>query len=134
LIAALLKTVNYIRSLTPLLVSDNPVDADTGGDKIFYNYSHVFSGFSGSLGATYNFTEKLSVKANVSRDIVRPILQKFHPMGCIPEQIYQIGNSSFKPEFSLQEDIDLLLIQNMRRSISVYLIIRSPITFSINAR
>src|SRR5665213_3126109 len=36
-----------------------------GATQVFKNYSHVFSGASGSFGATYNFSNNFLVKANV---------------------------------------------------------------------
>jgi len=92
----------------PVTGFESPVQgADTvGANKPFYNYSHVFSGFSGSIGATYNFTEKLSLKANISRGYRAPNISEISSNGVHPgTNIYQIGNSTFKPEFSLQEDI-----------------------------
>ena len=49
----------------PVTHFDMPVyGADTvGAVKPFSNYHHVFSGVSGSLGATYSFSNKLSAKA-----------------------------------------------------------------------
>ncbi|MBS1598999.1 MAG: TonB-dependent receptor [Bacteroidetes bacterium] len=94
----------------PVTGFDRPVyGQDTvGGSKPFYNYSHVFSGMSGSLGATYNFTDKISAKANISRGYRSPNISEISSNGVHPgTNIYQIGNSAFKPEFSLQEDIGL---------------------------
>ena len=87
---------------------DMPVyGADTvGADKPFSKYSQTFSGASGSIGATYNFNEKLSLKANVARGFRAPNISEISANGVHPgTNIYQIGNDNFKPEFSLQEDI-----------------------------
>jgi iron complex outermembrane receptor protein len=87
---------------------DMPVyGADTvGASKPFSNYHHVFSGFSGSIGATYNFTEKFSVKANVARGYRAPNIAEISANGVHPgTNQYQIGNDNFQPEFSLQEDL-----------------------------
>jgi iron complex outermembrane receptor protein len=92
----------------PVSGFDMPVTgADTvGAAKPFYNYSHTFSGLSGSIGATYNFTEKLSVKANISRGYRAPNIAEISANGVHPgTNIYQIGNPDFSPEFSLQEDL-----------------------------
>jgi len=89
---------------------DTPVyGADTvGANHPFSNYSHVFSGASGSFGATYNFNDKLSVKLNVSRGYRAPNISEISANGVHPgTNLYQIGNPDFKPEFSLQEDIGL---------------------------
>ena len=77
-----------------------------GANKVFSNYSKTFSGMSGSLGATYNFTEKIAVKANISRGFRAPNIAEISANGVHPgTNIYQIGNPDFKSEFSLQEDI-----------------------------
>lgn len=87
---------------------DMPVyGVDTiGAAHPFYNYKHRFSGFSGSIGGTYNFSDQLSIKANISRGFRAPNIAEISANGVHPgTNIYQIGNSEFKPEFSLQEDI-----------------------------
>ncbi len=87
---------------------DMPVTgADTiGAAKPFFNYSKIFSGVSGSIGATYNFNDKVSVKANVARGFRAPNISEISANGVHPgTNIYQIGNPNFKPEFSLQQDI-----------------------------
>ncbi|HMH34883.1 MAG TPA: TonB-dependent receptor [Puia sp.] len=92
----------------PVTGFDRPVyGADTiGADKPFYDYKHQFSGASGSLGATYNFTEQFSVKANISRGYRAPNISEISANGVHPgTNIYQIGNANFNPEFSLQEDL-----------------------------
>jgi len=77
-----------------------------GANHPFYDYSQAFTGLSGSVGATYNFNEKLSVKLNVSRGYRAPNISEISANGVHPGTgIYQIGNPDFKPEFSLQEDI-----------------------------
>ncbi len=74
----------------------------------FYNFSHTFSGVSGSFGATYNLNKKLLVKANVARGYRAPNVAEISANGVHPGTlIYQVGNDNFKPEFSLQEDLGL---------------------------
>ncbi len=92
----------------PVTGFDMPVyGTDTAGSsKPFFNYSHIFSGLSGSAGITYNFTEKLSVKANLARGFRAPNIAEISANGVHPgTNIYQIGNTNFQPEFSVQEDI-----------------------------
>jgi iron complex outermembrane receptor protein len=73
---------------------------------VFSNYHHLFSGASGSLGFTYNATDKLSFKANIARGYRAPNVAEISANGVHPgTNIYQIGNPNFNPEFSLQEDI-----------------------------
>ncbi len=77
-----------------------------GASQIFEKDDEKFAGFSGSFGGTYNFTEKFSVKANISRGFRAPNISEISANGIHPgTNIYQIGNDKFKPEFSLQEDI-----------------------------
>ncbi len=91
----------------PVTQFDMPVyGADTvGASKPFSNYHHVFSGVSGSLGATYSFSNKWSAKLNIARGYRAPNISEISANGVHPGTgIFQIGNESFKPEFSLQED------------------------------
>jgi iron complex outermembrane receptor protein len=85
---------------------------DTIGEgRVFSNYKNTFSGFSGSIGATYNFSERFALKANISRGYRAPNIAEISANGVHPgTNIYQIGNSDFQPEFSLQEDIGLAYI------------------------
>ena len=92
----------------PLTGFDMPVYGSNrvGADKIFSTYRKTFSGFTGSIGATYNFSDKFSVKANLARGFRAPNISEISANGVHPgTNIYQIGNDNFKPEFSLQEDI-----------------------------
>jgi iron complex outermembrane recepter protein len=93
----------------PVTGFDTPVPGTTiGADNPFTGNSYHFSGVSGSLGATYNFNEKLSVKANISRGFRAPNILEISANGVHPgTNIYQIGNPDFKPEFSIQEDVGL---------------------------
>ena len=84
-----------------------PPDTVSAG-KQFYGYSHTFSGLSGNIGATYNFTSKFLVKANIARGFRAPNIAEISANGVHPGTlIYQIGNTAFKPEFSLQEDLGI---------------------------
>jgi len=97
--------------------------ADTiGADFHFANYSHTFSGFTGSIGATYNFTEQFSLKANLSRGFRAPNIAEIGANGVHPGTgIYQIGSGDFKPEFSLQEDLGLeYTSSHVRATLSVF--------------
>jgi iron complex outermembrane recepter protein len=77
-------------------------------DHPFYSFKHSFSGISASLGATYNITKKFLVKANIARGFRAPNIAEISANGVHPGTlIYQIGNTAFKPEFSLQEDFGI---------------------------
>ena len=95
----------------PVTKFDIPVfGVDTvGAEKSFSRYQHTFSGASGSIGLTYNFSDRLSAKANISRGFRAPNISEISSNGVHPgTNIYQIGNADFKPEFSLQEDIGIV--------------------------
>jgi iron complex outermembrane receptor protein len=78
----------------------------TGADRNFSKYTNTFSGVTGSLGATYNFTSRFSAKANIARGFRAPNIAEISSNGVHPgTSFYQLGNVDFKPEFSLQEDI-----------------------------
>lgn len=84
-------------------------DDTAGADRQFSAYHKTFRGISGSLGATYNFSEKFSVKANIARGYRAPNIAEISANGVHPgTDLYQIGNPDFKPEFSLQEDLGLV--------------------------
>jgi iron complex outermembrane receptor protein len=94
-------------AVNPVTGFDMPVyGADTvGASKPFSNYHKVFSGVSGSLGITYSFSNKLSAKLNIARGYRSPNISEISANGVHPGTgIFQIGNPSFNPEFSLQED------------------------------
>lgn len=81
--------------------------ADTAGAaQPFSAFRKNFSGISGSLGATYNFSDKFSIKANIARGFRAPNIAEISANGIHPgTNLYQLGNPDFKPEFSLQEDL-----------------------------
>ena len=77
-------------------------------DHPFYSFKHTFSGISASVGATYKITNQFLVKANIARGFRAPNIAEISANGVHPGTlIYQIGNTAFKPEFSLQEDFGL---------------------------
>ena len=95
----------------PVTGFDRPVPgSDTvGADNPFSDYHKNFTGVSGSIGATYNFSEKFSIKANIARGYRAPNIAEISANGVHPgTNFYQLGNPDFKPEFSLQEDIGLI--------------------------
>ena len=82
-------------------------------DQPFYSFNHTFSGLSASFGATYNITKKLVIKANIARGFRAPNIAEISANGVHPGTlIYQIGNTGFKPEFSLQEDFGISYISD----------------------
>jgi len=78
--------------------------------QLFSALNKNFSGFTYSLGGTYNVSEHFLVKANIARGYRAPSIAELSANGPDPgSQIYHVGNSNFKPEFSLQEDIGAAL-------------------------
>ncbi len=75
----------------------------------FAAYRRPFTGVSGSLGATYNISERLLVKANLSRGYRAPNITEIGSNGLDPgARIVYLGNRNFQPEFSLQTDIGFI--------------------------
>src|SRR5665648_106776 len=87
---------------------DRKVNSPDGADQPFYSFNHTFSGVSGSVGATYKISDKLVLKGNIARGFRSPNIAEISANGIHPGTlIYQIGNTGFKPEFSLQEDFGI---------------------------
>jgi len=79
-----------------------------GAQKLFSDYSHLFSGLSGSAGISYRMSKDLSLKFNVARGFRAPNISEISANGIHSgSKIYQLGNENFKPEFSFQQDFGL---------------------------
>ena len=103
----------YVDTVTPYyptLHTGNDPGTASGVIQQFPSLSKNFSGVSASLGGTYNFSDRFLVKANIARGFRAPSIAELSANGPDPgSQIYHVGNSDFKPEFSLQEDIGAAL-------------------------
>lgn len=88
----------------------------------FSALNKTFSGATGSLGGTYNVSDHFLIKANIARGYRAPSIAELSANGPDPgSQIYHVGNSSFKPEFSLQEDIGAALtLPMLTASVSLF--------------
>ncbi|NVO09125.1 MAG: TonB-dependent receptor [Bacteroidales bacterium] len=87
------------------------VDSPVGATQPFYSFKHTFSGISGSIGATYKISNEFLVKGNIARGFRAPNIAEISANGIHPGTlIYQIGNTNFKPEFNLQEDLGISYI------------------------
>jgi len=84
--------------------------------------SKTFSGVTGSFGATYNFSDAFLLKANIARGFRAPSIAELSANGPDPgSQIYHLGNSNFKPEFNVQEDIGAFLtLPNVSASVELF--------------
>ncbi|RSK51098.1 TonB-dependent receptor [Hymenobacter rigui] len=80
----------------------------TGTEPQFSAFRTRYQGVSASAGATYSFSEKLLLRANVARGYRAPNITEVGSNGLDPgAHIVYLGNRTFGPEFSLQEDIGL---------------------------
>ncbi|HAL80905.1 MAG TPA: TonB-dependent receptor [Mucilaginibacter sp.] len=88
----------------------------------FSALNKTFSGASGSLGATYNFSDKFLLKGNIAQGFRAPSISELSANGADPgSQIYHVGNSNFKPETSVQGDIGAFLtLPNVSASVEVF--------------
>ncbi|HTH82233.1 MAG TPA: TonB-dependent receptor [Mucilaginibacter sp.] len=117
--AAYIDTLNY---KYPQLYTGNNPTGTTGVISQFDALHKTFSGFSGSFGATYNFSDAFLLKANISRGFRAPSISELSANGPDPgSQIYHVGNSNFKPEFSVQEDVGAFLnLPNVSASVELF--------------
>jgi iron complex outermembrane receptor protein len=75
----------------------------------FPAFKQIYHGISGSLGFTYNINERMMVKANIARGYRAPNITEIGSNGLDPgAHIVYLGNRSFKPEFSLQQDVGFI--------------------------
>lgn len=82
---------------------------DPGGDLQFPSFNKNYYGLSGSLGLTYNLSEKLLIKANIARGYRAPNITEIGSNGLDPgAHIVYLGNRTFNPEFNLQQDLGVI--------------------------
>jgi iron complex outermembrane receptor protein len=78
---------------------------DSGSYHQFNSFRSKFSGISGSIGATYQFTETIYGKINIARGYRAPNISELGSNGIHEGTIrYEIGNSNLKSENSFQTD------------------------------
>lgn len=82
----------------------------------------TFSGFNGSFGAAYNFSNQFLLKANIARGFRAPSIAELSANGPDPgSQIYHVGNAGFKPEFSTQVDVGAFVtLPNVSFSVELF--------------
>ena len=86
---------------------------DTGSYHQFSVFNSTFSGISGSIGASYQFSEKVFSKINISRGFRAPNIAEISANGVHEGSInYIIGVPKLKAETSLQFDYALGLNSN----------------------
>ncbi len=82
---------------------------DPTGKLQFPSFNKNYYGLSGSLGLTYNISERLLIKANIARGYRAPNITEIGSNGLDPgAHIVYLGNRTFKPEFNLQEDVGII--------------------------
>lgn len=83
---------------------------DTANSSLQYAaYKKLFQGISASLGLSFQATETITFKANIGRGYRAPNITEIASNGLDPgAHIIYLGNRSFNPEFSLQEDFGVL--------------------------
>jgi iron complex outermembrane receptor protein len=88
----------------------------------FSALNKTFSGASGSFGGTYNFSDEFLLKGNIARGFRAPSIAELSANGADPgSQIYHVGNSDFKPEFSVQGDMGAFLtLPNVSASVELF--------------
>ena len=88
-----------------LLDGDERPSTDPTAEMKFPGFRSTFRNYSGSLGAAYNLSEKLTVKANLSRGFRAPNIAELGSNGQHEGTIrYEIGNDNLLAETSLQAD------------------------------
>ncbi len=81
---------------------------DEGAVHRFAAFDTKFSGVSGSLGATYQISERFFTKANISRGFRAPNIGEIGSNGIHEGTLrYELGNPDLKAEHSLQLDYSL---------------------------
>ena len=79
--------------------------SDANATQRFGAFSQTFRGTSASLGATYQISESIYTKLNISRGFRAPNIAELASNGVHEgTQRYEIGNPNLKPESSLQFD------------------------------
>ena len=80
--------------------------SNNGAIRRFAGFNSVFTGFSGNLGATYQFNEKIFSKINISQGFRAPNIAELGVNGVHEgTQRYEIGDPELLPEVSRQLDL-----------------------------
>ena len=96
---------------------------DTAGAVLQFSRFHKqFHGISMSLGAAYQLSNTISLKANIARGYRSPNITEFAANGLDPgAHIIYLGNRNFVPEFSFQQDLGLFFTnKNLQASCSLF--------------
>ncbi len=86
-----------------------PIADSAQGIQQFPPFELHLHGTTGSIGATYEVNDHLSVKANIGRGYRTPNITELASNGLDPgAHMVYLGNLQSKPEFSLQEDAGII--------------------------
>lgn len=101
---------NFYVGINPQTGFDKQVSAnDPTGKLQFPSFHKNYYGLSGSLGLTYNISERFLIKANIARGYRAPNITEIGSNGLDPgAHIVYLGNRTFKPEFNVQQDIGIM--------------------------
>ncbi len=92
---------HWVDSTTQKPVEPNAVN----GFHEFQGFTSNFSGVSGSIGATFDITKNIYLKANVARGYRAPNVAECAAKGVHDGTVvYELGDNTIKPETSLEED------------------------------
>ena len=105
----------------PLLLGPDGLPAPTGDSK-FAGFQSTFRNASGSVGGAFNATDRLTLKANVSRGFRAPNISELGSNGQHGGTIrYEIGDPTLAPETSLQLDAGLSFVtDHVRLSVDAF--------------
>lgn len=95
---------------------------DPNAELQFENFKKTYHGVSGSIGATYRANKNIGLKANIGRAYRAPNVTEIGSNGLDPgAHIIYIGDRTFDPEFSLQEDLGVSLkFEDISGEVSVF--------------
>lgn len=83
---------------------------DPNAELQFENFKKTYHGVSGSIGVTYQANKNISLKANIGRAYRAPNVTEIGSNGLDPgAHIIYMGDRTFDPEFSMQEDLGVSL-------------------------
>ena len=103
--------------------NDRPTAPTTpGAETKFPGFLSTFQNYSGSLGAAYNLSDRLTVKANISRGFRAPNIAELGSNGVHEGTIrYEVGEPNLRAETSLQLDAGVSYVtEHVRFSVDAF--------------
>ncbi|WP_228412458.1 TonB-dependent receptor [Chryseobacterium sp. G0240] len=100
---------NFYVQTNPITQFEEQISHSSANAELrFPSYNKTFRGFSASIGAAFQLTKQISLKANIGRSYRAPNITEIGSNGLDPgAHIIYKGNRDFNPEFSLQEDLGI---------------------------